>query len=495
MYGAAAAWLMTSLSRDTLLVSLVQVAASLPLFVFAIPAGVLADLFDRRRFLLACQVAGTVLCVVFAVLVAMQRVSPVLLLVFVTLIGATTALMYPVWQSIVPMLVPRSDLDGAIAANSAGVNVSRAIGPALGGVLIGAFGIATPFFVNACSNLGVIGALAWWHPPGGPQRRYPGEHFGGAVVAGFRYARNSPALQAACGRAVAFFLFASAYWALLPVLARDQIAGGPELYGALLGTIGAAAVAGAFALPHIKTRLGANRTVSFATIGTAVALVLFGVARDAFVAAAACVIAGLCWIVALATINISAQFSLPDWVRGRGLALYTTVMFGSLTIGSAVWGKVAVVAGLEAAHFIAAGGAVLGVLLTMKLRLPEGAPADLTPSGHWPTPVLSEPLLADDPPVMVEIEYCLAEGADGTAFVRALEAFALERRRDGAYGWAAYQDTADPSVYREVFFVVSWSEHLRQHERVTNADRASQDGLSVFLAGEPVVRHNVRPKN
>jgi MFS family permease len=164
MYGAAAAWLMTSLSRDTLLVSLVQVAASLPLFVFAIPAGALADVFDRRRFLLCCQAAGTVLCAAFAIMVAMQRVTPVLLLIFVTLIGVTTALMYPVWQSIVPTLVPRSDLDGAIAANSAGVNVSRAIGPALGGVLIGAFGIASPFFVNACSNLGFIGALAWWHP-------------------------------------------------------------------------------------------------------------------------------------------------------------------------------------------------------------------------------------------------------------------------------------------------------------------------------------------
>ena len=318
MYGAAAAWLMTNLSRDPLLVSLVQVAASLPMFMFAILAGAVSDLLDRRRFLIVCQTAGTVLCAAFAVLVAMQRVTPVLLLVFVILIAVTSAFMYPVWQSIVPMLVPRADLDGAIAANSAGVNVSRAIGPALGGVIIGAFGIATPFFVNACSNLGVIGALLWWHPPA-VRRSYPGEHLGGALVAGIRYARNSPSLGAACGRAVAFFLFASAYWALLPVFARDQIAGGPEVYGALLGTIGAAAVAGAFALPHMKTRLGANRTVAFATIGTALALVLFGVARDVFVAAAACVIAGLCWIVALATINVSAQISLPDWVRGAAL--------------------------------------------------------------------------------------------------------------------------------------------------------------------------------
>jgi len=494
MYGAAAAWLMTSLSRDAFLVSLVQVAASLPLFLFAIPAGALADLFDRRRFLLGSQIAGTVLCAAFAILVAMQRVTPVLLLVFVTLVGVTTALMYPVWQSIVPSLVPRNDLDGAIAANSAGVNVSRAIGPALGGVLIGAFGIATPFFVNAWTNLGVIGALLWWHPQP-VQRRYPGEHFGGALVAGFRYARSSPSLRAASGRAVAFFLFASTYWALLPLVARNQIAGGPELYGALLGTIGVAAVAGAFVLPHIKARLGANRTVAFATIGTALALVLFGVARDVFVGVVACVIAGICWIAALATINVAAQVSLPDWVRGRGLALYTTVMFGSLTLGSAIWGQVAVVAGLGTAHFIAAGGAVLGVLLTLKLRLPEGTPADLTPSCHWPTPLVPETLLTDDPPVMVEIEYRLAEGAGGTAFVKAIEAYSAERRRDGAYSWAVYQDTADPSVYREVFLVVSWSEHLRQHERVTNADRALQDGLSVFLTGEPVVRHNVRPRS
>lgn len=492
MFGAAAAWLMTSLSRDALLVALVQVAASLPLFLFAIPAGVLADLFDRRRFLIASEVAGTVLCAVFAILVSMGRVTPVLVLVFVTLVGVTTALMYPVWQSIVPSLVPRPDLGGAIAANSAGVNVSRAIGPALGGVLIGALGIATPFFVDAASNLGVIGALLWWRPEP-VQRRYPGEHFGGAVIAGFRYARNSPALRAAGGRAFAFFLFASAYWALLPLVARYQIAGGPELYGALLGTIGASAVAGAFLLPHIKARIGANGTVALASLGTALALVLFGMARDVFVAGAACVIAGVCWIVALATINVSAQISLPDWVRGRGLALYTTVMFGSLTAGSALWGRLAVVAGLAPAHFIAAGGAVLGVVLTLKLRLPEGAAPDLGPANFWPSPVASDGLLANDPPVMVEIEYRLAEGADGRAFVKAIEAYSAERRRDGAYSWAVYQDTADTSVYREVFLVASWSEHMRQHERVTNADRAVQEGFSVFLTGEPMIRHNVRP--
>jgi MFS family permease len=281
---------------------------------------------------------------------------------------------------------------------------------------------------------------------------------------------------------------------LLPLVARAQIGGGPEAYGALLSAIGIGAVSGAFALPGMKARLGPNRAVALGTLGTAAALVLFGVATNLLVGAIAGLIAGVSWIVGLASLNVSAQLSLPDWVRGRGLAVYVTVMFASLTAGSAIWGRVAALFGPDLALQIAAAGAVLGIGLTLALRLPEGAAVDLTPSGHWPNPAAPEDLLRDDPPVMVEIEYRLTAAADRTAFVRELERLSLERRRDGAYSWGLYQDTAEPALYREIFLIVSWSEHLRQHDRVTNADRAVQDCLDAFLDSAPVVRHNVRPR-
>ncbi|MGH8324706.1 MAG: MFS transporter, partial [Steroidobacteraceae bacterium] len=341
MYNAATGWLMMSLNPDPLIVSLVQVATSLPLFLFAVPAGALADIFDTRRFLIILESATTAVCAIFALLVAIGGVTPGRLLVFVFLIGIGGALTAPAWQSIVPRLVPRADLAPAIAANGVGVNLSRAVGPALAGVLIAVLGIAAPFWVNAVSDLAVIAALVWWQAPRAAASRLPAERFASSIRTGMRHARHNPHLRATLGRAVAYFLFASAYWALLPLVARNQIAGGPGLYGILLGAIGAGAVAGAFTLPRLRGRLGADGIVVTGTVGTSIALLLFGLAREPAIAVVASVLAGGSWIAVLANLNISAQLALPDWVRGRGLAVYVTVFFGAMALGSAAWGEVA----------------------------------------------------------------------------------------------------------------------------------------------------------
>src|SRR5580704_8147817 len=235
MYSAASGWLMTSLNPDPLVVALVQTAATLPVFLFALPAGALADIFDKRRFLILFEVLNTALCAAYAAIAGFGLATPDNLLLFTFLIGAAGALTLPAWQSIVPQLVPKEDLTSAVAANSVGVNISRAIGPALGGAAITALGIVSPFWINAISNLGVIGALIWWRPAKSSHTSLPAERFSGAVVAGFRYARNSPALRATLIRATGFFLFASAYWALLPLVARTQVQSGAGLYGILLG--------------------------------------------------------------------------------------------------------------------------------------------------------------------------------------------------------------------------------------------------------------------
>jgi len=489
MYNAASGWLMVSLNSDALLVSLVQVATSLPMFLFALAAGALADIFDKRRFLIGVEAGTTLLSAIFAAMVEFGHVTPGTLLLFMFLIGAGGALSAPAWQSVVPQLVPAQDLAPAVAANSVGINISRAVGPALAGTIIGLAGIAAPFWLNALSNLGVIGALLWWRAPLTGASRLPAERFASAMRMGFRHARHNPHLRATLIRAVAFFLFASAYWALLPLVARNQIAGGPALYGVLLGAIGAGAVGGAFALPWAKSRLGPDLMVVAATVGTAVSLVLFGLARVPIVALVASILAGASWIAVLANLNVSAQVALPDWVRGRGLAIFVTVFFGSMSLGSGVWGEIADIAGLPLTHFIAAAGALLAIPLTRRWKLQTGAGVDLTPSMHWPVPVVTHEIESDRGPVLVTVEYRLTSEKDRNAFLTALERLAHERRRDGAYAWGVFEDTAENGRFLETFLVESWIEHLRQHERVTHADRVLQEHIHRLLEHMPAVRH------
>jgi predicted MFS family arabinose efflux permease len=491
MYTAASGWLMTGLDPDPLIVSLVQVAASLPIFLIAIPAGALADLVDRRLLLIAGEAANTVVAAVFAVLVMYGLVTPGVLLVFTFLVGAFGALTAPAWQAVTPSLVPKDDLPTAIAANSVGFNISRALGPALGGALTAAFGIAAPFWINAASNLGINAGLVWWHPPRHRASRLPAEKFGRAMRTGLRYARHNPDLRATLLRAVGFFVFASAYWALLPLVARSQLAAGPEIYGILLGAIGAGAIGAAFALPYAKRRLGADRLVAAGTLGTAGALVLFGLARDSATALVASLLAGAAWIAVLASLNVSAQVALPEWVRARGLALFMTVYFGAHTAGSALWGQVAALAGLPLAHFIAAAGALAVIPLTWRWHLQTGAEVDLTPSMHWPAPIVSRAFEQDRGPVLVTVEYRI-DPAQRQPFLAALDRLGHERRRDGAYRWGVFEDAADPARFVETFLVESWLEHLRQHERVTNADRVLQSEVRRFQAdGEPKVTHMI----
>jgi predicted MFS family arabinose efflux permease len=479
---------MTSLDPNPLVVALVQAASTLPVFLLALPAGALADIFDKRRFLIAVEVLYTALCAVYATIVGFGLATPNNLLLFTFLIGAAGALTIPAWQSVVPQLVPKDDLTSAVAANSVGVNISRAVGPALGGAAIAGLGIVSPFWINTISNLGVLGALLWWRP-NAANTVLPAERLGGAIEAGLRYARHSPALRATLIRAAGFFLFASTYWALLPLVARSQIASGPELYGILLGVIGIGAVGGAFVMPWLRGRLGPDLLVASGMLGTAATLALYGVARDAATALVASLLAGVSWIAVLATLSVSAQVSLPDWVRGRGLALFTTVFFGCLTAGSAIWGKVAAVVGLPSAHFLAAAGILAAIPLTWRWKLQMGTGVDLTPSMHWPAPITSHPIEQDRGPVLVTVEYRIRP-QDRQEFLELLEQLGHERRRDGAYRWGVFEDAADEGRIVETFLVASWTEHLRQHERVTQADRLVQECVDRFHLGDaPKVTH------
>ena len=311
-----AQWLMGDLGGSALEVSLVQTATSLPVFLFVLPSGALGDILDRRRLLLASQAWMLVAAATLAALTFADQVTPTVLLLLTFAIGAGTALTVPSFQAILPELVGRSEIPQGAALNGVNFNVGRAVGPALGGVIIAAAGAEWVFLVNAVSFLATMGVLAAWRREA-PAGSFGAEHVWGAVGAGARFVRSAPAFQRVLLRAVLFMPFAGALWALLPVLARDTLGLGSGGYGLLLGSVGGGAIAGAFVLPRLRERLGINRLVGGSALVFAAATAVAGTVHVVGVVVVALVVGGLAWIGVLSSLNASAQVLLPDWARAR----------------------------------------------------------------------------------------------------------------------------------------------------------------------------------
>lgn len=484
----ASSWLVTDLSGAPAAVAMVQAAATLPIFLLAIPAGVLSDILDRRRFLIVIQLLLASVSIGLMLLSAtgLQSVSSLVALTFLGGIGA--ALMAPTWQSIVPELVTRQELKSAVALNSLGINISRAIGPAVGGLILASFGAAITYATDVASYLFVIAALLWW-------RRAPGaddglsEKFAGAFRAGLRYARASRQLHVVLLRAAVFFAFSSAVWALLPLVARNLLGGDAGFYGVLLGAVGAGAIGGALVMPRLRRLLSADGLLLAAALVTAVVMAGLSSAPPQWVAIILLLSLGAAWITALTTLNGAAQAILPNWVRGRALAVYLTVFNGAMTAGSLAWGAIAELLGVPATLLVGAAGLVVVGVVFHIVKLPAGE-ADLVASNHWPEPLTASPIDNDRGPVLITIEYRV-DPADRQGFTSALYRLSSERRRDGAYGWGVTEDTADPEIMVEWFFVESWAEHLRQHRRVSKADADLQQEVRKFHRGDaaPLVRH------
>lgn len=481
-------WTMTEMAPDPAMVALVQAATTLPVFLFSLPAGALADLVDRRKLLIGIQVFLGATSVCLAIAATLGLMTPWLLLGLVFAGGLATAFMGPAWQSIVPEIVPRDLLRPAVALNSLGVNIARAIGPALGGLIVATSGAALAYWLDAGSYLLILAALLTWKRPA-PPSGLPPEKFGPAMATGLRYVSASPDVRRTLFRAGAFFVFASAYWALLPLIARETLEGGAGLYGLLLTSIGAGAVFGAVMLPRISGAVSGCLIVFLGTLATAAAMLTLATIRDGAAASAALFVAGAAWISVLTSVNVAAQTVLPNWVRARGLAIYIMVFFGSMTLGSLVWGGVAGEVGIPTTLMIAAGGAALVGLVALRVNLPKGD-GKLMPSMHWPEPALAGDVAQDRGPVMIEITYRV-KAENREAFLEALKAFSAERRRDGGYRWQVFEDAEDPELYVEVFLVPSWLDHLRQHQRVTEEDADLQAKVAAFHEGPdpPRVRH------
>jgi MFS family permease len=488
MRDVASSWLVTDLSAAPAAVSMIQAAGTLPIFLFAIPAGVLSDILDRRKFLIAVQV---LLAAVSATLMVLSHsgLLTVGILVGLTFVGGIGAAMAgPSWQAIVPELVPKQDLKSAVALNSLGINIARSIGPAAGGMLLAAFGAAVAYSADIVSDLVVMCALLWW-PRAPATRDVLSEKFFGAFRAGLRYTRSSRELHVVLFRAAIFFAFSSAVWALLPIVARNLLGGDAGFYGVLLGAVGAGAIGGALLLPQLRARFASDHLLLMAAIVTALVMTTLSFAPPKWLAIPALLLLGAAWITALTTFSGVAQAVLPNWVRGRGLAVYLMVFNGAMAAGSLGWGAVAEALGVRGALLVSAAGLVVVALLLNRVKLPTGE-ADLAPSNYWPEPLTSEAVEHDRGPVLILVEYRIPRGSR-PQFFECLKRLSEARRRDGAYGWGITEDAADPERIVEWFMVESWAEHLRQHHRVSNADADVQRETTQFHIGQqgPVVRH------
>ncbi|HEY6273637.1 MAG TPA: MFS transporter [Terriglobales bacterium] len=365
MQNIATGWLMCSMTRSPLLVALVQVALSLPVFLVALPAGALADMVDRRKFLLITQSSMVAAAAVLGILTVTGAVTPLLLLTFTFLLGAGAVMNEPAWQSLMPDLVSTDKLSSAVALNSAGFNMARAAGPALGGLVIATVGSGTAFLLNAVSFFGVILFLYHWKPkPREP--RAPAVTFSGALTIGMRYARRETRIRAALVRIAAFSLFASAFWALLPLVASKFGARG---YGVVLGFFGLGALAGALTLARAQKSLSRDMTVAAATVIFAVATLALGRSDTLASASAAAAAGGLAYISLLATLNVVAQTACPAWVRARVMSMYVLVLQGGLALGSLLWGTLASTIGVRITMTAAAAGLIIGLSLGPWYRL------------------------------------------------------------------------------------------------------------------------------
>ncbi len=485
MQTVAAQWLMLTLTSSATYVALVQTAAGLPVVLFAVLAGTIGDLVDRRHFLLVTQAVMLVAAAALGALAIAGLVTPWVLLALVFAVGTGQALTSPTWQTLQPELVSPAERTQAISLGSVNQNLARAIGPAIGGLLLAATSAGTVFLVNAVSFVAVIGVIAAWRSTRAPDA-LPREHVGEAVRAGGRYIAGSPILRVILARAGLFIFFATAIWALLPLTAHSALHLDSGGYGLLLGSVGIGAVVGAGLLPRLRARLSPDALLTGGSIGLAAVTLLLAYAHLAAVAAAALVVGGACWVLALSTLNSLYQLSLPQWIKARGMSFYLMVFQGGGAVGAAVMGVLAEHAGLSPALTIAAAGLALGPLAGLVWRFQPIPPEQLLPAGDWPAPHLAADETPEGP-VLVSVEYRARPGQEDE-LMAALQRTRFGRRRTGATSWRAWQDASDPSRVLEQFVVASWDEHLRQHDRVTKRDQDRLDRVRQLAdPGHPAI--------
>jgi MFS family permease len=477
----AAAWLMTTIAASADMVALVQASTTLPIMLFSLVAGAVADSFDRRRVMLTAQCFMLAVSTALALTAWAGVITPWMLLGFTFLIGCGTALNNPSWQASVGDIVPRADLPAAVTLNSVGFNLTRSVGPAIGGTIIATAGVAAAFAANALSYIGLIAVLLRWRPPA-KEAQLPREPLGRAMVAGIRYVAMSPGLGRILLRSFAFGLAAIALLALLPLVARNLVGGGPLTYGVLLGAFGIGAIGGAVLNPGLRSLLSTEGVVRVAFAGFALSAVVAAWSPTAWLTGVGMLAGGASWVLALSLFNTTVQLSTPRWVVGRSLALYQTATFGGMAFGAWVWGLLADAQGLDTALYAAAGTLVAGGAIGLLLPLPPPIEQNLDPLGRWKEPHVAVDVTPRSGPVAVMIEYRIAE-ADIPAFLTVMAERHRVRRRDGARHWTLLRDVEDPELWYESYQTPTWTEYVRHNTRATQADAAIGERLRALQKG------------
>ncbi len=466
--GVGAGWLMTELAVSNGMVALVQAANILPYMVFSLLAGALADNFDRRMVMIWAQSFMLVASAGLAALAFGGMVTPWVILIFTFIIGAGGALSNPAWQASVGDVVPRDEVRSAVGLNSMGFNLMRSIGPALGGMIVAAAGAGAAFAVNAVSYIAIVWALVRWRPETKP-RRLPRESLGSALSAGWRYVSMSPALLRVMARGLLFGVAASSVLALLPVVAADVLRGTALTYGLLLGAFGLGAIGGVVASSRLAAKLRNERLVQLAFLGFALGVEGLAFSRSIWLSLLALGLTGASWVLALSLFNVTVQLSTPRWVVGRALSFYQTATFGGMALGSWLWGVVSDARGPVEALALSGVVLFLGVFVGRWLGMAEYANLNLDPLDRWREPALRLDLQPRSGPILLMIDYRIAQ-ADVETFLALMRQRRRGRRRDGARQWALLRDLEQPEIWTESYHVPTWIDYIRHQERRTKAD-------------------------
>jgi MFS family permease len=488
MQTVGAQWLLVHLPHAALLVALVQTADYLPDILFGLVGGALADVFDRRRLLIAVQLSMACIGVALTVLTFTGQMPPALLLAFTFALGCSSVFTNPAYQSLVPELVPRQQLRSASALGSISINLARLIGPAVAGILIARIGVSAVFGLNALTYLFFGVVVLAWRSPAGSTPELP-ERFISAMRAGSRYVLNAPVVQRILLRSTLFLIPASVLWALLPLVATQQLGLGADGYGLLLGALGAGAVAGALLLPRFRARLSSNLLIGAASAVYALVLVLIVLVPDRILAMIVLLPAGAAWIAVLSDVNAELQLFLPAWVRARGLSVYQMVLFGAQALGSLVAGAIAEAVGVRFAFLIAGAAMVAGLATIRVWPLIETTGMDRRAMPYWPEPALVFEAPPDSGPVVVKNVYTVATERE-QPFIEAMKRVRLSRLRTGGTQWGLFRDGEVPHQFVELYVVPSWDEHLRQHRyRITGTDHEYEEQASALSDPPPDVSH------
>jgi predicted MFS family arabinose efflux permease len=484
--GVGAAWAMTQMTSSADMVALVQTALMLPIMLLSLPAGAIADMYDRRVVGLAALSLGLTGSIALSVLAHLGWISPTSLLLFCFVIGSGMALFGPAWEASVSEQVPHDTLPAAVALNGISYNIARSFGPALGGVIVAAAGAGAAFVCNVVLYIPLLVVLYLWRRTL-EASRLPPERLQRAVVSGIRYVAHSPSIRVVLIRTLVTGIAGGSVLALMPLVARDLLAGGAQTFGIMLGAFGMGGVLGALNVASIRRFLGAEAAVRYCAVAMGAAIAVMALSHMAAVTAAALVVAGVGWLISITLFNISVQLATPRWVAGRALAASQAAIAGGVAIGSWLWGDIADIVGVANALLIAGGVMIVSPVLAIWLKLPTTESINHDATDPLADPEVNLSITPRSGPIIVEIEYRVLQDR-AREFYGVMQKVQSSRQRNGAYGWSISRDLADPELWTERFHCPTWLDYLRQRNRATLSERALHASAMAFHVGEEPVK-------